>query len=440
MLKKLLLVTFLSTLTLCGCNGQDSETDETIDTDSYQEDTNDNSNAEENEISEDENTNTVDTESDENSEEMLYDYSNTEPLLPVCASVNADEKIWCVAYSDDKLLQTDLSGKIYNTFMTTDAMYAIAALPNNRIIFLKDEEYFIYDALTETDVTEEYTNGDKSIRFANNECLILSKTEETYNSQNIYITVLDNKGNEKISFSSNDINDKYNIEWDFDWGYGACGSHIYYTEIDSLGKNICFIDLERNKFYVSTNLPQSNMGRIFSDGEYIVDSQPNHGQAIINCDTEQVVGFKNGSYNIEGGLSDGKVYCADDQRDVKAYLNVDSSIALELNYEDTTVTDATQFENGYAMIEFNDKFVTIIDTAGNFLFEPVEGTVYKLITINDKNVYIFWKNQLYYLLFENGEISEPIGSADGSIYTISETGNDSLVVYDEGSFSFIPIE
>lgn len=440
MLKKLLLVTFLSTLTLCGCNVQDSETNETIDTDSYKEDIDDNSNAEENEMSEDENANTVDTEFNENSEEMLYDYSNTEPLLPVCESINPNEKIWCVAYSDNKLLQTDLSGKICNTFTTTDAMYAIAALPNNRIVFLKDEEYFIYDALTETDVTDEYTNGDKSICFANNECLILSKTEETYNSQNIYITVLDNEGNEKMSFSSNDMISKYNIEWDFNWGYGSCGSHIYYIETDSSSKNICFIDLERNKAYVSTNLPFSNSGEIFSDGEYIVDSQPLHGQVIINCDTEQVFEFNNGSYNIKGGLSDGMVYCDDDYHDIKAYLNVDSSIALELSYEDTTVTDATQFENGHAMIEFNDKFVTIIDTAGNFLFEPVEGTIYRLITINNKNVYIFWKDQSYYLLYENGEVSEAIGSADGSIYTISEAGNDSLVVYDEGYFSLIPIE
>ena len=342
----------------------------------------------------DESNNTI----DEVVEERLYDYSDVEPLLSPYETICQNEIIWCLAYTDHILLKTDLSGKIYNSYQREDATDAEAVLTDNRILFKNNDNYYIYDFEMNKDVTGEYTGGDKEISYANSECIFLSKVEETYNSQNIYMYILDNEGNEIMSFSTNDLSEKYNIEWERNWEYGACGSHIYYIKTDSNGSNCCFIDLERNKVYIVSDLPLSNSGGIYSDGEYIVDNQPHHGNVAINCDTEQVSDLDRFSIGI-GGLSEGKVFCSDGN-EVSKFLNVDGSIALELNYEDTSVTGASQFENGYAMLEFNKKFTTVIDTEGDFLFEPVEGTIHKLLNINGTNVYIIYKDGSYCLLDE----------------------------------------
>lgn len=391
---------------------------------------------------EDENNNDTSDVEKQIDEEILSDYSDVSPLLEFYEAIPEGEKIWCKANEESVLIQTDLSGKIYNSYSREDAKYAEIGLTENRILFQEDDDYYIYDFKTDTDVTQEYTNGDKEICYASKECLILSKEEETYNSQELYMYILDNEGNELMSFSTNDMSQKYNVEWQDgrNWGYGSCGSHIYYIKVNHTGSNFCFIDLERNKAYLVSDLPMTNSGQIFSDGEYIADYQPHQGQAIINCDTEQVSNLKNDSYQISGGLSEGKIFCIG-KDNATAFLNVDGSVALDLNYDDTSVTEATQFENGYAMLEFNDKFTTIIDEKGEFLFEPVEGTIASLFNINGTNIYIIYRDGFsYHLLDETGQVSDCFATTEDSIYTTTENGQVLIVVFSEGMFSTISIE
>lgn len=390
---------------------------------------------EENSVGETNQTADYDSEDVTEKEEMLYDYSNVQLLLDHNEPISENEMLWCVALNEQMLLQTDLTGKIYNSYPREDASHAKAALTENRILFQYDDyDYYIYDFENDKDVTDEYTGGDKKICYANKECIICIREEETYNSQNIYIHILDAEGNEILSFSTAEMSEKYNVEWERNWEYGACGSHIYYIQFDN--DKYCFVDLERKKVYVSLNLPMSNSGIIRSDGEYILDCQPHHGQVVINCETEEISNIQfSGTVD---GLSEGKLY-GEDRYGIQAYLNVDGSTAIELNYENTSVTDATQFENGYAMVEFNQKFTTIIDGEGNFLFEPVEGTIVKLLDLNGSNAYIIHKDMAYYLLDETGNISEKISEKD-SIYPLSGNGDSSVVIFENNSFSVIPIK
>ena len=376
---------------------------------------------------------------EEEIEESLYDYSGVETLLSPYETISQNEIIWCLAYADHVLLKTDLSGRIYDSYEREDATDAEAVLSENRILFKNsDDDYYIYDFEMNRDVTEEYTGGDKEICYANSECVFLSKVEETYNSQDIYMYILDNEGKEMMSFSTNDMSEKYNVEWERNWGYGSCGSHIYYIKTDANGSNCCFIDLGRKKVYIVSDLPLSNSGAIFSDGEYIIDNQPHQGNVSINCDTEQVSDLDRFAIRI-GGLSEGRVFCSDGN-EVGKFLNVDGSVAIELNYENTSVTGASQFENGHAMLEFNKKFTTVIDTEGNFLFEPVEGTIYKLLNINGTNVYIIYKDDSYYFLDEKSGQMELLSNSDSSIYMLTETEEKSLVSFDGVGFSVIPVK
>ena len=383
-------------------------------------------------------SNAVKEDVEEDVEESLYDYSDVEPLLSPYETISQNEIIWCLAYTDHVLLKTDLSGKIYDSYEREDATDAKAVLSENRILFKNNDDYYIYDFEMNMDVTEEYTGGDKEICYANSECILLSKVEETYNSQDIYMYILDNEGKEMMSFSTNDMSEKYNVEWERNWEYGSCGSHIYYIKIDANGSNCCFIDLERKKVYIVSDLPLSNSGNIFSDGEYIIDNQPHHGNVSINCNTEQVSDLDRFAIGIKG-LSEGKVFCSDGY-EVSKFLNIDGSVAIELNYENTSVTDASQFENGHAMLEFNKKFTTVIDTEGNFLFEPVEGTIYKLLNINGTNVYIIYKDGSYYFLDEKSGEIESFSSSDSSIYILTDTEEKSLVLFDGIEFSVIPVK
>lgn len=373
-------------------------------------------------------------------EETLSDYTEVRPIIGTFENIPEGEKIWCKSYTNNILIQTDLSGKIYDKYLGEDAKYAQIQLTEDRILFQNEDIYYIYDFKTDADVTQEYTNGEKEICYASNECLILSKVEETYNYRDIHMYILDNNGNEIMSFSINDMSQKYNVEWDENWGYGSCGAHIYYIEADYSGSSRCFIDLKRKKAFLVSNLPSSNAGWVLSDGEYITDYQPLHGQVIINCDTEQVSDFKNGSYNISGQISEGKIFCTG-KHNTAAYLNIDGSVALDLNYEDTTVTEATQFKNGYAMLEFNDKFITIINEKGEFLFEPVEGRIASLRSINGTNVYFVYKQDeyLYRLSDETGQVSK-FATIQDSIYTTTENGQEVIVVLSKGVFSTLSIE
>ena len=390
---------------------------------------------EENSVDETDQTADYDSKDVTEKEEMLYNYSNTKLLLDYNESISENELLWCVAMNEQVLLQTDLTGKIYNSYPREDASYAKEALTENRILFQYDDyDYYIYDFENNRDVTDDYTGGDKKICYANKECIICTREEETYNSKNIYINILDSEGNEILSFSTAEMSEKYNVKWERNWEYGSCGSHIYYIQFDY--DKYCFVDLERKKAYVSSNLPMSNSGIIRSDGEYILDCQPHHGQVVINCETEEISDIPfSGTVD---GLSEGKLY-GEDRYGIQAYLNVDGSTAIELNYENTSVTDATQFENGYAMLEFNKKFTTIIDEQGHFLFDPVEGTIFKLLNLNGSNAYVIYNDMAYYLLDETGDISEKI-SEDGSIYPLSGNGDSSVVIFENNSFSVIPIK
>lgn len=391
---------------------------------------------EENSKGEDNQNEDLNSEVEQQKEQRLSDYSNVYPLLDYDEYISENEMLWFVADTEGMLLQADLSGKIYNSYITEDASNAEAALTENRILFYSNDEYYIYDFEIGRDVTDEYTGGDKEICYANRECIFCVQEEETYNSLNIYMYILDNEGNELLSFSSAEMSEKYNVEWERNWEYGACGSGIYYIQTDSIGYNCCFIDLKREKVYMSSNLPSSNSGGIYSDGEYILDCQPNHGQVVINCESEVVSELPN--KGTVSGLSEGKVYW-EDRYGVQGYLNVDGSTAIEFNYENTSITDATQFENGYAMLEFNKKFTTIIDTEGNFLFEPVEGTIYRLLDINGSNAYVIYKDMAYYLLDETGEKCEKISDSDSSLYPMIRDEGGELLVFKNGAFSAIPI-
>lgn len=431
MLKKVnvVLLTIVILIISVACTSQETSVDDTDPEEVVQEE----------KIMEEEEDQTEDSASEEvaEKEELLYDFSNARLLLDSYEPISENELLWCVSEDEQILLQTDLSGKVYNSYPWGDASDAEAALTESRILFRNDDNYYIYDFETDRDVTEEYTGGDKEICYANGECVFCIKEEETYNSQNTYMYILDNEGNEVLSFSTAEMSEKYNVEWERNWEYGACGAHIYYIKTDNAGYNYCFIDLARKKAYISANLPASNSGTIRSDGEYILDCQPNHGQAVINCETEAITELQfSGTVN---GLSEGKVY-GEDGDVIKAYLNVDGSTAIELNYDNTTVTAATQFENGYAMLEFNKKFTTIIDAEGNFLFEPVEGTIYKLFDINGNNAYVIYKDMAYYLLDETGNISEMSSADDCSIYPMIGNESGALVIFRNNSFSVISIE
>lgn len=366
----------------------------------------------------------------------LSDYSSVRLLLDWKESVSKNQIIWGAANDEQILVQTDLSGKIYNTYPRADTADAEAALTDDRILFKSDRDYYIYDFGLDRDVTAEYTGGDKKICYANKECIMLYKIEETYNSENIYMDILDREGNGILSFSTKEMGEKYNVNWERNEGYGECGSHIYYIEFESdQDQSVCFLDMERRKAYVSSNLPGSNSGSIRSDGEYIIDSQPYHGNVVINCETEEVTDLSRRG-TVEG-ISEGKVVHIVNNRPV-AYLNTDGTTAIELNYENTSVTDATQFENGYAMIEFNNYFTTIIDTEGNFLFEPIKGSISYLLDINGKNAYIIHMNENYYLLDETGELLESFPSSVG-LYPLEEDKENSLVIYNNNSFSIVSI-
>lgn len=371
-------------------------------------------------------------------EESLSDYSDIRPILSQYQSIGKNEKFWCLA-GDDTLLKTDFSGTVYSSYTRKDAKNVKAQLSENRLLFECSDGYYIYDfEPDEREVTYDYTDKGKMC-YASSECIMLEKTEETYNSSNIYMYVLDTEGNELMSFSANDMSEKYGIEWERNWEYGSCGSHIYYIKTDPHGSNYCFVDLARNKAYVVKDLPLSNSGSLFSDGQYIIDNQPHIGNAAIDCDTEQVFELDNLVMEMQG-LSEGKVVCSRKSDDVEKILNVDGSIALELDYENTTVTDASQFENGYAMLEFNNKFTTIIDTEGQFLFEPVEGTIHKLLNMNSTNIYIIHKDGGYYFLDEETGETKPFADSTDTIYIVSEGEENSLAIFDGEGFSIISVE
>lgn len=418
-------------LNVAACNKENADQKNSYELNEAEDSTIQDNDIEDNDIEEDHST----------EEQTLDDFSNVHVIGSQYDVISTDDKFWCLADTDNYLLQVDYTGKVYGSYARDDAHDAKFALTENRILFQNDE-YYIYDLEKNQDVTNEYKKEDETIIYASDECVFLTKTEETYNSKNVCLRCADAEGKEIISFSTEEMSEKYNVEWEpmvFESNFRSCGSGIYAIQIDKLGNTYCFVDIVRNKVYAVTGLPQENLGDIYSDGNYIVYSQPQHGQAVIDCNTEQSTDFSNELYWMDGHLAEGKVsgkgYWSSNDKD-RVFLNMDGSIFLDLKYEDTSVTEVSQFSNGFAMLEFNDNFVTIIDENGKFLFEPVEGKISRLVNINGKNIYIIFDGEANYMfLDETGKKSSTFAvSKDEICFAV---GNDQiyLLVFGEESFS-----
>jgi len=372
--------------------------------------------------------------------------------------ITENEKFWVRA--DYYNGQTGEADKAY-TYILTDAYLHIykvlhidsgfvTAISEN-ILVMRDSNnsrhYHIIDG-DGNDISSKYVNESEIILGVfdtdNGMNIFTVSTEDTYSTQNVIFKVYDGNKNCKLSFSKQDINDKYGFEIHCSTdtlGISNLGNNIYcvYTmsgsviDYDIYVSNAAdeskemglYIDLNSEKFFLA------GKGGHASDGKYIwcegrlmtVDSYIDIENETTNflmdslkykdTYTHRVSSIWNGKFitNTQNGPLDSSNY---------AIHNCQGNLVCDLD-SGINVTNCNGFYDGYALMEIEGgtKYITVINENGEWQFEPIQGNILWHQYIQSTGQFVAVKNDYSGLILINkfGEQEEvPISIAQDIRY------------------------
>lgn len=349
-----------------------------------------------------------------------------------------EDKIWSYYYDEENYLHfvlLDAKGNIIddkksiitredyiNFIKVLDNDYAFINGTIGNEITAKD---YVFDLTSLEEITNKFLSDNEKIWYVEKggNVVIKSKTEETYNDLIITITIMDEYANVKSEFSSTEFESEYNRNWYLRNPsiYSADnGIYVFNIDDDYLG----VIDSIHNKFIIVNHggisryidAMEDRHFEIFSDGKYLVfySNYMGYGNYLFDLINESFVKIGN-NYSIvymdsmdansshyydrawRTSFGDGKIYCANRDSNY-AFVDIATGKIINLEFDGAKPSKVGPFTNGYAVIEFKGKYVTIIDENGNMLFEPIDGNINKAYGFS-----IEFDNQVYFNVTNHGE-------------------------------------
>ena len=356
--------------------------------------------------------------------------------------------------SDEILLVlTDVSSNIYKMISceNIDTSYpSFVASLSDEAVAIGDsfnDHYYIID-FSGNDITSHYFNEDERIwSMAQDDSginIFTVSTEETYSEQNMLFNVYDANMDCKFSFSKKVLDEKYGIEWKWDideLNLFPIGGNIYYMNDFT---SSLFVDTVRKKAFM-LETPQKNGGNVSSDGTYILFYQPYHGCALIDVEDESIRSAEFDYYEREAypssDISEGLFYATYYASGGWEYVGLyDSHMSMraDLDYDDSKLSHYSLFHNGYAVIELenpgNIPFVTLIDTNGEWQFDPMQGNILQGgIYLEELDKFLIFSNddEGGFLVNSEGELQKinNIRQNDGLFYHATKIDGEYKIVY-----------
>ena len=378
-------------------------------------------------------------------EETISDSLEKIPTTSKVNIINAveDGTLWAVETDELEqkyIVHTNVYGEIlgktlyqYDGYMEcglTGEIFAIGTKDDNG-----EKTYRIYDINSGEDISTTY-KGDfddiiSIIQTEQENILIARKIFESFEEKYACLKMVDSLGNEifNISLDKNTLLNEYNIDVtdsteDIEVEYA--GNNVYYIPyIASQFKhgvpNSLVIDLNRNKV-IPVDFPQHNGLYCCSDGNYTVVYSPMHGQIIVDNEKGIYEGFSTGDY-YPGGEIVGGVFCAYGallgNEDAKVFMDIQGNIITDLNQYPQDIKSVWLLKDDVALVQFTNSYMTYININGEFLFEPIKGTVESYYA--DKGIAIVFvedelENKHYKVIDRNGNITNINIELSGSGY------------------------
>lgn len=247
----------------------------------------------------------------------------------------------------------------------------------------------IYDIYSLEDVTNTYIGEyDEVVSYLNTEngpVFVVRKITDSFEEQYTSLGLVDKNGKMffDITLDRNSMYTQYGIESKYSNGeitLEYAGNNVYYikyvgSQYESGALNSLIIDLSREKI-IPCDFPKS-CWYCQSDGYHtLICSSSVSDFFIVNNDTGTFSYYPNPDYRPEGSFANGLFYGIGSRygnNNEQAYLDANGTIIINLNNYPQKVKQAWPFENGTALIEFENKYVTFIDNTGAFMFDPVKG-------------------------------------------------------------------
>ena len=271
---------------------------------------------------------------------------------------------------------------------------------------------------------------------------VARKIVESFEEKYACLKLVDKTGKElfNISLDSNTLMSEYNIEVacsaeNIKMNYA--GNNVYYiayigSQYEYQKLNSLIIDLNRNKI-IPVDFPQRNGLYCKSDGNYTLVYSPQHGTIIVNNETGTFERFPNNDYDPAGTLAEGLFFATghwNGNRYEKVFLDTGGNIVINLNTYPQPISKVLPFENGTALIEFTNGYITYIDLNGEFLFEPIKG--HGAIYYENEGVAVAYEESSadqdkHISIDKNGGVNE-INLPSGDYYLIEYEGKKYWVV------------
>lgn len=298
-------------------------------------------------------------------------------------------------------IHADVHGNVMKRLSTGSMGKEIRYGVGDRFVIWEQEYPIrIYDLDINIDVTNDFIGDyDEIYDLLETEdglVFVITKTIDTFEEKYMCVKLLDADGNtlSEISLDKNTLltehgiernpNRELNVKW--------AGEKVFYIPYvgDEFADQECdslIIDVGRNKI-ISIDAPMNNTtGYCHSDGNYTVIYESHRTPIIVNNETGEVTPLGDESgwseylpasavyLNIEAkSVSEGKFLATSSKKSEQYYvLDVQGNVIMDLNNYAQKLAKFFPFAEGVALIEFENGYVTFIDSNGEFLFEPVKG-------------------------------------------------------------------
>lgn len=265
-------------------------------------------------------------------------------------------------------------------------------------------------------------------------------TEETISSQNILFNVYDEHKNVKLNFSKDELENKYGVTLNLNYNeleILQCGENGYLIRNMNQNRRMVdlFVDTVRCKMFVAI-YSTSVLGCQGSNGAQIVSSC-----CAVDIESETVqcfagLFFNNCSVKANSRLSNDSFLF--DANGYYVLIDIYGNLTSDLVRENAKTTSYTDFYDGYMLVEYENEggttFLTVIDSNGEWQFEPVQGTIkYIEEYIEETGQFIAFDNSRVdtLLIDKTGTIEVVEGAGAGKKFVILENeGEKEYLVWD----------
>lgn len=319
--------------------------------------------------------------------------------------------------------------------------------------------YRIFDLNTNRDATADFIGDyDELYDLLETEdglIFVARKTIDTFEERYDCVKLIDSDRNVliEISLDKNTLLTEYGMEKNSQKELKVkwVGKKVFYIpyvgdefsdqEFDSL-----IIDFARNKV-IPVDAPDDNTtGYCYSDGNYTVIYESYRSPIIVNHETGEVVVLERKyipasgaliAHNAEG-VSEGK-FLAMDNKELYV-LDTQGNMIIDLNNYGQNVVQMYPFSEGVALIEFENGYVTFIGDNGEFLFEPVKGTVANFYRDLCAAIIVDYDAGEVFLLDREGDKERLYISNPGNIFCTEYEGRMYLVEGESWGLNTIPVQ